>query len=256
MLPDISAHEAWFVHYADGFRNGSETDVKYVELKRDHSLRVFENARAILPSLNFSEELQRAALLAALYHDVGRFIQYATYKTFSDRLSENHGFLGGKALKKEQPLRDEPREIQRLVLGAVVMHNRFMMPEGISADLRSVTNVVRDSDKLDIFPVMLSNFTRDGSKSDVVTLHLEEKEGAWSQPVLDSLLRKELACYADMRFVNDFKLLLGSWAFDMTYAESKRLIRERGDMERLLEIFPKGPEMETAKGNIREALAG
>lgn len=253
-LPDIGWHEQWFSAYVERFRTGSETDIRYIALKYDHSLRVLGYAREIIPTLSLPEELQRAALLAALYHDTGRFQQYALYHTFSDRLSENHGHLGAKVLKREQPLQYESRTIQRYVICAVAMHNRFMLPEAISPELRCITEIVRDSDKLDIFPVLLANFTRDGSKSDVVTMHLEDKDGAYSEAVLHSLLQRRLARYTDMKYINDFKLLLGSWVFDLNTEKARKLLQASGNLERLLTIFPQGDAMERAKKVIREAL--
>lgn len=262
-LPDITAHEAWFKTWTAGYLTDDEQDNRYIELKRNHTLRVLDNARCIVATLNVSEDVARGALLAALYHDVGRFPQYAQYRTFSDQRSVNHGILGCKTLKRERTLQGgrecnaalkETRSTAGDVLAAVAMHNRFRLPAGVSQSLRTITGVVRDSDKLDIFPVMISTFTRDGSDSDVVTLHLEEKEGAWSQEILAALKERRLASYRDMRYVNDFKLLLGSWVFELNYAESRRLLRERGLVEALLATWPEHPEVEAMKDVVREAL--
>lgn len=272
-LPDISAHEVWFKAWSATFLTDDEKDNKYIELKRNHTLRVLENACRIVAAHGvagdsaggtgggFSGDVARASLLAALYHDVGRFPQYAAYKTFSDQRSVNHGILGCKTLKRQRtassacPMQQEPAHIQAWVLASIGMHNRFLVPAGISAELKFVTDVVRDSDKLDIFPVMVSTFTRDGSDNDVVTLHLEEKDDAWSQPILDALRFKRLASYRDMRYVNDFKLLLGSWVFELNFSESRRMLRERGLIEALLATWPVDPEVESLKAVVREALA-
>ncbi|GFM33422.1 HD domain-containing protein [Desulfovibrio subterraneus] len=262
-LPDIAAHEAWFEAWTAGYLTDDEQDNRYIELKRNHTMRVLENARRIVGTLDMPEHVARTALLAALYHDVGRFPQYAQYRTFSDQRSVNHGILGCKTLRRLGVLNGgsrneaalcESRSTQANVLASVAMHNRFRVPSGISSALRAVTDVVRDSDKIDIFPVMIATFTRDGSENDVVTLHLEEKEGAWSPGILESLRERRLASYKDMRYVNDFKLLLGSWVFELNYAESRLMLRERGLVEALLATWPEHPDVVAMKDVVREAL--
>ncbi len=255
-LPDIAAHEAWFSAWSGTFLTDCEADNRYIELKRRHTLRVLDNARAILSTLHPEPETARAALLAALYHDVGRFPQYAQYRTFSDQRSVNHGLLGCRTLLREGALNPEPPQVRGRVAAAVAMHNRFRVPGGISPALRFITDVVRDSDKLDIFPVMVSTFTRDGSENDVVTLHLEDREGAWSQPIVDAVRHRRLASYRDMRYVNDFKLLLGTWVFELNFDASRNLLRERGLVEALLATWPELPDGEELKGAVRAALAG
>lgn len=259
-LPDISAQEAWFSAWSATFLTGNVQDDRYIELKRKHTLRVLDNAKRIVPLLDITSQVARAGLLAALYHDVGRFPQYAQYRTFSDQRSVNHGLLGCRTLKQLGVLRGaiaqvpaEDAAVRGLVLAAVAMHNRFRVPP-VSADLRCVTDVVRDSDKLDIFPVMVSTFVRDGSDNDVVTLHLEDSPQAWSRPVMQAVRERRLALYADMQYVNDFKLLLGSWVFDLAFAPSRAIMRERNLLEPLLATWPEDAELEALKGVVRAAL--
>ncbi len=252
--PWLATYVTWFRSWTDSFITGNATDDRYVRLKRDHTLRVLDNARLIVATLALPPETERAALLAALLHDVGRFPQYALYRTFSDQLSENHGLLGCRTVLREDLLTEECPALRGQVLAAVAMHNRFRVPLGISSSLRIITDVVRDSDKLDIFPVMVSTFTRDASDNDVVTLHLEDKPGAWSAPMVEALRTGSLARYSEMRYINDFKLLLGSWVFDLQFAASRRLLRERGLLELLLATWPLHPDLDALKHSVRQAL--
>ncbi|MFV0348028.1 MAG: hypothetical protein ACK5JO_05525 [Halodesulfovibrio sp.] len=54
--------------------------------------------------------------------------------------------------------------------------------------------------------------------------------------------------------MNDFKLLLGSWVFELNYAESSRMLRERGLVEALLATWPEHPDVEAMKDVVRQAL--
>lgn len=251
MLPDISFHKTWFLEYVSHYYEGSAEDIKYIELKRDHTQRVLGNAECIAASLSLDARTTKIALLGALYHDVGRFEQFRQYQTFSDGASVNHGLLGSRILKKEQPLAAELQDVQAGVRATVALHNRFMLPVNLPEHIAVATNIVRDSDKLDIFPVLVSNFTRDGSKNDVVTMGLEESLTEYTPRMLAKVLAGYPVEYSDMYYVNDFKLLLASWVFEIVYPASMQLMHERGVMEKLLATLPELPEMEKVKEVVR-----
>ncbi|MBR6625116.1 MAG: HD domain-containing protein, partial [Mailhella sp.] len=77
----IEAHLQRFLDYADSFKD--VPDAAPLRLKVEHTLKVFEHARRIVESLgdSISPELGRASVLAALYHDCGRFPQFKEYRT-------------------------------------------------------------------------------------------------------------------------------------------------------------------------------
>ena len=254
MLPDISFHKTWFLEYVAHYYEGSGQDIKYIELKRDHTQRVLANAEHIVASLSLDDRTAKIALLGALYHDVGRFEQFRQYQTFSDSKSVNHGLLGSRILKKEQPLANEPQDVQIGVRAAVALHNRFMLPMNLPKHITVATNVVRDSDKLDIFPVLVSNFTHDGSNNDVVTMGVKESLTEYSPLMLTKVLAGDPVKYSDMYYVNDFKLLLASWVFGIVYPASMQLMYDRGVMEKLLATLPELPEMEEVKEVVRTEM--
>lgn len=259
MVSDLTSYRKWFAQYVEGYAQADSHDQQYIDLKRDHTLRVFENARQISTSLSLDSLTMNVALLGALFHDVGRFEQYKLYKTYSDQNSVNHGLLGCRILKYENVLAYESKEIQCAVRATVAMHNKFVLPSSLPKHIRVATHVVRDSDKLDIFPVLVSNFTHDGSKSDVVTMGLEDGATKYTSCVLHNVLHGEPVRYGDMRYINDFKLLLSSWVFGLEYRTSMQLLHERGVMESLLDTLPALPEMEKVKlvvrGEMQRVLA-
>lgn len=117
VLPDISCHEAWFAAYAarerekECRRDGG--DPSPMDLKLHHTMQVLAHARAIVAGGRFAPPLDRACLLAALYHDVARFEQYLRWHTFRDRESCNHGQWGVRILKREQRLKDETPAVRQ-----------------------------------------------------------------------------------------------------------------------------------------------
>ena len=89
---DIRNHEALFESFASMYLREHPGDM--LRLKREHTYKVLAHARAIVAQEGLASQEGRAALLAALYHDTGRFPQYVRWRTFSDAESENHGYLG------------------------------------------------------------------------------------------------------------------------------------------------------------------
>ena len=129
-----------------------------LRLKREHTYKVLAHARAIVAQEGLASQEGRAALLAALYHDTGRFPQYVRWRTFSDAESENHGYLGVHVVKKEHFLTGEPQNIHKWVLTAIALHNRYALP-ALPEPYLTITHAVRDADKLDIMRIMAQHFT-------------------------------------------------------------------------------------------------
>ena len=52
------------------------------------------------------------------------------------------------------------------------------------------------------------------------------------------MLKREMVNYQDLAWVNDFKLLLCSWIYDLNYGVSRGVVRERGYLEEMLGYLP------------------
>ena len=237
---DISLHLAWFTSYAAAKRALEQGDASPMDLKLRHSLEVLENARHTVEGEGFDPQTTRACLLAALYHDVARFEQYLRYHTFRDRESCNHGQMGVRILKSERRLVGETPQMRKLVMAAVGMHNRFALPNGTPEDIALVTNVVRDADKLDILRVMDEHLSGPAPYNPTVVLQQPDDPTIASEAVLKAVREKRVAAYVDLRCVNDFRLLLGTWFFDLHFASSRRKFIADGHAQNLLHRMPDG----------------
>jgi len=250
----IERHVDWFNGYVAEFRTGAVVDDEHIDLKLAHSLNVLAEARAIAPTLGLPARLERACLLAALYHDTGRFPQYRAYKTFRDPDSDNHAFLGVRALRGLAHIHALDAATRALVLGAVVLHNRRAIPPGAGPDLAAVTRLVRDCDKLDIIRIMLEYLQPGGKRSEVVTLHVLNEPGRYTQAIVDQIKAGSIGDYALMRYENDFTLLLLSWVFDLTSRAARRAFLERGHVESLFAILPQDALLTNLKDGIYSHL--
>ncbi len=234
---DIDAHTAWFRAYAALERACCPHDPAPEDLKLEHTFKVLDNARAISRATGCAAPLARACLLAALYHDLGRFEQYRLHHTFRDRDSVNHGELGAALIERFDLLRNESF-VRAAVIRAVALHNALRLPDGLPVDAALVTGVVRDADKLDILRVMDEHLAGPKPCEPTVILSLPDDPERHSDKVIAMALAGEAAGYTDLTSVNDFRLLLGSWVNALHNPEAGRLMAAQGHARTLLIALP------------------
>jgi len=234
---DISWHERWFAAYADRKIAEAGGDTGPMRLKYQHTGQVLANAQEIVGAearrQTFPLRLARAALLAALYHDVGRFEQYLRYHTFNDRVSCNHAISGVRVINQEGCLNGE--EYRSRIAAAVGLHNRFVLPSRLPEEARLITLVVRDADKLDILRLMDEQLSGAGDCAETMVYGLPDDPALASKNVIAAALAGRVASYADLTSVGDFKLLLATWVFDMNFPVSAKRFAVDGHARRLLE---------------------
>lgn len=247
----FSYHEQKFIEYADGFI--SHAHEPCLILKKEHTFRVVDNTKKILSSLSLSPQEKYCAELTALYHDIGRFAQYEKYQTFLDKKSENHAHLAVKILKKHEPFLREPKFIQEKVLAAVILHNALQLPK-LSEKYRTLCEIIRDADKLDIMYVMAMNFTRSLPEKDSVMLHVKDDPSAFSEHILHEAMQKHVIKYTDLVYVNDFKLLLCAWIFSLYLPVSRKLLKEQGFINIILNSLPSHADIAVFKEMILTEL--
>lgn len=235
---NIEKHIKLFKDYADSEIAKEIDDAGPMHLKIDHTFHVLENARQIAASLDCSQEIKRACILGGLYHDIARFEQYLLYRTFKDKVSCDHGKLGLKILKRMSCLSTESRQIRGLVHVAVSLHNCFSLPTKLAKDAALVTNVVRDADKLDILRIMSSHLHGSGPCNPTIVLSLPDDPKLCCQKVVKTALAGCIASYSDLKSVNDFRVLLGTWLFDLNSSVSRHRFAKDGHARSILLGLP------------------
>ena len=178
--------------------------------KFHHSYRVMEFSVEIAKSLNLSDEDIRVTAIAGLFHDIARFKQWTEYKTFIDSKSFDHGDVGYKILKEE--LLDEltsNEEEKRIILTAVRFHNKYRIDDNLSHIEETITNIVRDADKLDIMTEQGFITKEDEIKDSLVNNLLEHRlvNNNLVENDMDSLFRL-IAFIFDLNFKYSYDYLL------------------------------------------------
>lgn len=130
-----------------------------IALKVGHILRVAELSKRIAKSLNLCQEDIELAELIGLLHDIGRFEQVQKYNTFVDKNSINHGEYGVKVLFEDGLISkfNVDEKYYKIIKLAILNHNRAKIEEGLDDGELIHCKIIRDSDKLDIFHVLITD---------------------------------------------------------------------------------------------------
>ncbi|MGE4292810.1 MAG: HD domain-containing protein [Desulfovibrio sp.] len=247
--------EKRFQGYVADFFNGDADNDYHIDLKLRHSLRVYELAKRIVAGEALDPAAAQVALISALFHDTGRFPQFQRYKSFHDPSTANHARLGIRALIEADLLQGLERHVRRVVLGAVFLHNVRALPDGLREPLNAAVRVVRDSDKLDIVPVVLEHLEASASGSSVVTLGLQPHPSNYTHSIYEQVMAGESARYEEMRWANDFRLLVLGWIYDLNYPTSIGIFLERGYVDTLFTALPDDAPMRELREKVMAALA-
>ena len=235
---DLTTLKNWFDGYCDSFSTPRPEDQRNISIKRDHTYEVCLNAVRIAEDLRLDRQQALLAETIALFHDVGRFPQYREYKTFDDSISVNHAALGAKVLLENNALSGLNQREQDVIIRAVTLHNVFSLPEGLDDETLLFARLIRDADKLDILRVVIEYFEQEeGGRAEAVALGLPDLPG-YSGDVLACLSRGEMAKKDMLTTQNDFKLLQLAWLYDLNFASSLRMVRERRVIDAMAGLLP------------------
>lgn len=226
-----------FRAYTDRYRTDGVLE-PMLQLKLEHTIRVAADARAIASGEGWPAGEVNLAEAAALFHDTARFPQFKKYRTFSDADTVDHGDLGLQTLEKEKLLEGVADEPRALILHTVKYHNKKELPPTLTAHEEKQLRLIRDADRLDIFFICW-----DAIKTGHIHDHPEialniDFNGPPTPSVLDQFERGEKIGYCSMKSMVDRFVLQLSWMHDLSYASSRRLVRERDMLGKFLDVLP------------------
>ncbi len=255
---DLDRLKNWFVDYTGGYLTKNVDHNRAIHLKIDHTLRVCQNIVMLARAMNLTENDLLLAETMGLFHDIGRFEQYAVYGTFNDMASENHARLSIRQIIKHKLLSTFPLTEKRLIAGSVAAHNAATLPLGKSQRQLFFMKLLRDADKLDIWKVVTDYYhEKNGRRNTTIELGLPDNPEC-SAEALDALHQGRIVRLQSMKTLNDFKLLQISWVFDLNFAPSFQALLDRGYISMIEAVLPKTPEIaeavEQAKIHVKKSV--
>src|SRR5512135_282246 len=103
----------WFDTYTSRFFGDDACINDHLRMKQEHTRRTCQEILVLAGQLALDDHQKQIAEIVALFHDVGRFPQFAEYRTFNDIKSIDHSHLGVEILRREgvlNVLRPEDRQ--------------------------------------------------------------------------------------------------------------------------------------------------
>ncbi len=230
-----------FRNFTDSYRINGRLE-PMLQLKLEHTVRVAADARAIAAGENWPEEDVCLAEAIGLFHDIARFPQFSQYRSFSDADTVDHGALGVQTLERENLLEGVFVEQRALIFHAVQHHNKKELPLRLTAQEEKYLRLIRDADRLDIFFICW-----DSIQSGQIHAHPEmilhiDFYGPPTSAVLEQFERGDKIDYRTMKSLADRFLLQLSWMHDLSYDSSKRLVRDRSILDKLIDVMPVKPD--------------
>jgi len=210
---------------------------KNFTLKRDHIHRVIGYTEVISRSLECNDETILIAQLAALMHDIGRFMQFEKYQTFNDSVSLDHSELAVTIINEKGWLKKIDPEIQTIIKEAVLLHNKISIPKNTKKEIELIAKILRDADKVDILDLSTKDYGKT-VKNKAITLNLEISSNV-SKQVAKSLSAEKLPAKKDMTTVTEFKLMQMAFVFDINFKETFSIINKKGYIKKIFETLPK-----------------
>lgn len=244
----------WFDGYVRSFRSENLDLRKNIEMKKKHTLRVCDEILALGEELELSNGDLLLAEVLALFHDIGRFEQYARYRTFVDRDSEDHAALGVKILKENNVLARLDDRSRNLILRSISYHNQATLPMEETEECLFFTRLLRDADKLDIWKVVTDYYRRKNRRRNVaIELGLPDTPGI-SEKVYKALMGEEIVDAGDLNNLNDFKLLQIGWIYSINFAPTFRHIKQRKYLDIIRGYLPRTEQIDSIYSVIQAYL--
>lgn len=242
----------WFFTYVQSFYSTDERLQFHVRLKEEHTLRVLQQAGAISRWLTLSPEKLQLAEIAALLHDIGRFSQYQTYRTFNDALSVNHAQLGITVLEQSDILTRAGLSVdqQNIVKKAILYHNGRCLPRDIEESSSLLSKITRDADKLDIFAMVVT----DDQENKIPQSPELQLTPRYSQKIIEDLLQGRLVEPKDVKTGLDLILFRLSWIYDIYFTYSFRYIEEQQYVEKLILMLPATEDIQCVHHYIKQYI--
>ena len=249
---DLVHLKTWFSNYVASYYT-NDKDYNYaIRLKEEHTKRVCRNTITLGKKLDLSEQDIIVAETMALFHDIGRFKQYATYGTFNDMASENHAELGLKQLAMHHTLSVCTKEERRCIIKAIAYHNAAVLPENQDAKTLFFMRLLRDADKIDIWNVVIDYYqNRDKLSNTVVEIGLPD-DPVFSKKVIKALDENKIVRMQHVSTLNDFKLLQISWVFDLNFAPSFQTVKSLQYIEQIAATLPRSKEIQAVVKKARD----
>lgn len=239
---DIEKFYLFFENYTNSFIKNATNKTQLIHLnrKKEHSYRVTNTALQIGKSLNLNEYDTFLLNIIALFHDLGRFLQFKEYETYDDSISENHAILSVKVIDETEILSEFNYSDIQLIKKCIILHNEKDLPKDLNHKEFLLTTILRDSDKLDFFKGMVDIIPNLPKEEQKVFYTNKDENDMISDIVYNKILNREIVSNAEIKTKLDKQIRsLGFITSDFNYQKSFQIVIDNNYIDRIFEMLPK-----------------
>lgn len=245
----------WFNAYTDRYMGDDDLVARRLRGKREHTYRTCKEILRLADALSLDDNQRWIAEVVALFHDVGRFPQFAWYHTYNDARSVDHSRLSVEILGQEGILAVLPREERQWVQTAIEHHGQKFLPADLNGQALLFAKLIRDADKLDIYRVVVDLHRQYQADPDGFEFETDlSNEPEYSPEVLEAVIGQVPVSYDKLRTINDMRLCQIGWVYDMNFAASLARLRHQGYLDELFGFLPRTDEILRLQETIREYI--
>ncbi len=246
---------AWFLSYTRTFQGSDQLVNAHLGLKDRHAGRVAREMVELAADLNFSESDTILARAIGLLHDVGRYEQFKQYRTFNDAKSVDHSKLGVKVLDENRMLETLNPAEANIIRQSILFHGLLEIPENLNGRAAVFAKMVRDTDKVDIFRVVIERWREYKADPKNFKLQLDFPDlPGYSNQVIDELLNGRRINYQIMRTLNDSKLAQLGWVYDINFAATLKRMQQRKLFEQMAATLPQDETIEKVLRHLQSYM--
>jgi hypothetical protein len=228
-----------FEAYVNSFTGLTAEQQNNFTIKKDHSSRVTDNALLLSAQLGLNDFEEKAVVLAAVFHDIGRFRQIAEYNTLNDSASADHAQIAVDVLKENNMLAKWNDGLQEVVYRIILVHNKFELPSNLPEQELMLSRVLRDADKLDIYKVLTDYYSgKNNPPNHMLTWELP-KSSQLSAGVIKEVLSGKMVSKKEVKNEADVKILQMSWVYDINYKYTVGQVFRNRYLEKIYDSLPK-----------------
>ena len=247
--------KTWFDEYASGFYADDEFVNFHLRLKQDHSLRTCEEMLYLARELSLDANQNNLAEAIGILHDVGRFKQFAEYRTFRDQNSVNHCQLAVEVLQQTDVLDGIEICERQWLEKAIEYHGLKELPKDLNGQCLFFSKLIRDADKIDIFGVAITSYKKNSEKPEGFRLEIELPDvPEYSHEFIGAILHNRRIDYKKLKTWNDMKLLQLAWIYDVNFKPTFRRIKQRKLLETVIDYLPRTEDIAKVKRKVLEFI--
>jgi hypothetical protein len=241
----------FFNEYIATFYGDDDFINNHIKLKEDHTRRTLDEMLFLADQLNLNDNQKRIAAVIALLHDIGRFEQFKRYHTYYDPKSTDHCRLSLDIIEQYQLLKSLPENEKQLIEKAIENHNKKSLPGNLDPELLLFSRLIRDADKIDIYYVIIQSHKHYYNNPDQFYLQVElPDEPSYNPQIIESIMAHRQTEYSSLKTLNDLRLCMLGWVYDLNFIASLKRIKQRRYLEQIISFLPHTPDIRRVEQTI------